>query len=137
MRLESTPRNLIKVSDGSNIETSKNDDYRTSFAEACMAIVKYLAENQDKLSTPNNIAKHTNINRLTVEKAIKFLVAMQSAFYDKYSLNVEEMNSNRKVVGISKRRKLSEYPVQWQIKKLKEEFPDIRAEEIDGLFMKH
>lgn len=113
--------------------TSEN---RNSFAEACIEIAQYLKQNQEKLHTPNSIALKTKVNRQTVEKAIKFMEIIQAGFFDAYEIDVEEMNNNRKVVGISNRRKFSEYPIELQKQEIKRNYPKKSEEEIDALFKK-
>lgn len=108
-------------------------DSRNSFAHACIEVIKYLQEDEDKVHTPNNIAIKSKVNRQTVEKAIKFLSQIQSEFFDNYELDVEEMNNNRKVVGISRRRKFNELPVELQRQEIKRNYPHISEQEIISL----
>lgn len=122
-----------------NIEGRKIDvtsENRNSFAEACLDVATYLLENSNSLHTPNSIALKTKVNRQTVEKAIKFMHTIQAVFFDNYELDIEEMNNKRKVVGVSNRRKFSEYPIELQKQEIKRNYPDKSQEEIDALFKK-
>lgn len=112
---------------------STTPDSRNSFANACIEVIKFLQQDEDKVHTPNNIATKANVSRQTVEKAIKFLSQIQSEFFDNYELDVEEMNNNRKVVGISKRRKFSELPIELQRREIKRNYPHISEQEIISL----
>jgi hypothetical protein len=116
-------------------EKEKGDGFsKTSFAEACIIIINFLKTNPDQIYSPNNISIKTGLHRQTVEKVINFMQEIQKTFFENFELDIEEMSNKRKVIGISNRHKLSDYPIAVQIDRAIKAFPDTNKEEIKKLF---
>jgi len=83
---------------------------RTSFAQACLSIMKSLEEEQQKPRSISGLARDVELHRKTVEKCIELLSELEKNWFDIYRLKLQEIDDRRKIVSLERRTGLLSYP---------------------------